>query len=85
MNCQQTFKDSNFMNYNQELVFSISDNEGVGVLAFGVGKNATNPCGKSEISNLIVTPKFDNKSFDVYDLNVFSNGQIDIFFEKCYQ
>jgi hypothetical protein len=34
---------------------------------------------------LIVTPKFDNKSFDVYDLNVFSNGQIDVFFEKCYQ
>ena len=74
MNCQQTFKDSNFMNYNQELVFSILDNEGVGVLAYGIGKQATNPCGKSEISNLIVTPKFDNKSFDVYDLNVFSNG-----------
>ena len=65
MNCQQTFKDSNFMNYNQELVFSISDNEGVGVLAFGVGKNATNPCGKSEISNLIVTPRLEYKSFDV--------------------
>ena len=72
------------MNYNQELIFSISDEEGVGVFAFGVGKHATNPCGKSEISNLIVTPKFDNKSFDVWDLNVFSNGQIDVFFEKCY-
>jgi hypothetical protein len=65
MNCQQTFKDSNFMNYNQELVFSILDNEGVGVFAFGIGKQATQTCGKSEISNLIVTPKFDNKSFDV--------------------
>jgi hypothetical protein len=65
MNCQQTFKDSKLMNYNQELVFSISDVEGVGVFAFGVGKNATNPCGKSEISNLIVTPLLDNKSFDV--------------------
>ncbi len=62
------------MNYNQELIFSISDDEGVGVFAFGVGKHAIKPCGKSEISNLIVTPKFDNKSFDVYDLNVFSKG-----------
>jgi hypothetical protein len=53
------------MNYNQELVFSISDVEGVGVFAFGVGKHATKPCGKSEISNLIVTPLLDNKSFDV--------------------
>jgi hypothetical protein len=53
------------MNYNLELIFSISDDEGAGVLSFGVGKNAMNPCGKSEISNLIVTPKFDNKSFDV--------------------
>jgi hypothetical protein len=35
----------------------MSDNEGVGVFAFGVGKNATNACGKSEISNMIVTPK----------------------------
>ena len=52
----------------------MSDLEGVGVFAFGVGKNAKNPCGKSEISNLIVTPKFYNRSFDVYDLNVFSNG-----------
>jgi hypothetical protein len=43
----------------------MSDVEGVGALSFGVGKNATNPCGKSEISNLIVTPLFDNKSFDV--------------------
>ena len=65
MNCQQSFKDSNFMNYNKELIFSILDNEGVGVFAFGVGKHAKEPCGKSEISNLIVTPKFDNKSFDV--------------------
>ena len=63
----------------------MSDLEGVGVFAFGVGKNAKNPCGKSEISNLIVTPKFYNRSFDVYDLNVFSNGQIDVFFEKCFQ
>ena len=53
------------MNYNQELIFSISDEEGVGDFAIGVGKHATNPCGKSEISNLIVTPKLDNKSFDV--------------------
>ena len=30
----------------------MSDVEGVGVLAFGVGKNATNPCGKSEISKI---------------------------------
>ena len=58
MNCQQTFKeDSSLMNYNQELVFSMSDVEGVGVFAFGIGKHATIPCGKSEISNLIVTPK----------------------------
>jgi hypothetical protein len=80
MNCQQTFFNSKLLNYNQELIFSISDVEGVGVFAFGIGKNATNPCGKSEISNLIVTPKIDNKSFDVHDLNVFSNGQIDVFF-----
>ena len=51
------------------------DVEGAGIFSFGVGKHATaNRCGKSEISNLIVTPKNDYKSFDVYNLNVFSNG-----------
>jgi hypothetical protein len=53
----------------------MSDVEGAGIFSFGVGKHATaNRCGKSEISNLIVTPKNDNKSFDVYNPNVFSNG-----------
>ena len=46
---------------------------------------ATYPCGKSEIANMIVTPKFENKSFDTNDINVLSNGQIDLFLEKCYQ
>ena len=58
--------------------------EGVGVLSYGIGKSATFPCGKSEISNMIVTPKFLNKSFDTNDMNVYSNGQIDVFLEKCY-
>ena len=58
-------EDLTLVNYNQELVFSMSNVEGVGVFAFGVGKNAIESCGKSEISNLIVTPQFDNKSFDV--------------------
>ena len=63
----------------------MSDVEGAGIFSFGVGKHATtNPCGKSEISNLIVTPKNDYKSFDVHNQNVFSNGQIDVFFENCY-
>jgi hypothetical protein len=48
--------------------------EGVGVLSYGIGKSATFPCGKSEISNMIVTPKFLNKSFDTNDMNVLSNG-----------
>ena len=46
---------------------------------------ATYPCGKSQIANMIVTPKFENKSFDTNDVNVLSNGQIDLFLEKCYQ
>ena len=59
--------------------------EGVGVFSFGIGRMANFACGKSEISNLIVTPKFENKSFDTNDMNVFSNGQIDVFLERCYQ
>ena len=59
--------------------------EGAGVFSFGVGKMATDQCGKSEIANMIVTPKFENKSFDTNDINVLSNGQIDLFLEKCYQ
>ena len=59
--------------------------EGVGVFSFGIGKMATYPCGKSEIANMIVTPKYENKSFDTNDINIFSNGQIDLFLEKCYQ
>ena len=57
----------------------------MGVFSLGIGKIATYPCGKSEISNMIVTPKFENKSFDTNDINVLSNGQIDLFLEKCYQ
>ncbi len=34
---------------------------------------------------MIVTPKFENNSFDTNDMNVLSNGQIDVFLEKCYQ
>ena len=34
---------------------------------------------------MIVTPKYENKSFDTNDQNVLSNGHIDLFLEKCYQ
>ena len=45
------------MIFNQELVFSIKENEGVCAFAFGIGTEASFPCGKSEISNMITKPK----------------------------
>ena len=77
MNCQNTFRShGNWMVFNSELIFSIEEKEGVGIFAFGVGTEASFPCGKSEISNMITKPKENpmQASFNVYDSNVFSNG-----------
>ena len=74
------------MIYNQELIFSIDDTESVGVFAFAIGTQATFPCGKSEISNMITKPmaKPSQPPFNINDNNVFSNGQVDIFFDRCF-
>ena len=44
------------MIFNSELIYSMEEVEGVGALAFGIGYEATFPCGKSQISNMIAKP-----------------------------
>ena len=75
------------MVHNSELLFSLDAVEGIGAFSFGIGTWATFPCGKSEISNMVTKPRVNptQVSFDTYDNNVFSNGQVDVFFDKCYQ
>lgn len=64
------------MIFNSELIFSISDNEGIGAFSFGVGSQATFACGKTDISNLITKPCVNSTqdAFNRQDNNVFSNG-----------
>jgi len=88
MNCQKTFREqTNRMIFNSELIFSIEESEGIGAFAFGVGTEATFPCGKSQIANMITKPRANptQPAFNVNDSNVFSNGQVDVFFDRCYQ
>ena len=41
MNCQATFRSLEYkMIYNQELIFSMDELEGVGTFCYGVGKHA---------------------------------------------
>ena len=65
----------------------MDDVEGAGIFSFGVGKHAMFPCGKTQISNMFAIPSSGSstKVFDLNDKNVFSNGQVDVFLDKCYQ
>ena len=71
--------------YNYELIFSMQEVEGVGAFSFGVGCKSVFPCGKTEILNMMAIPSGESSvAFDEHDSNIFSNGQVDIFFDKCY-
>ena len=74
------------MIYNRELIFSMNEEEGVSAFSFGIGSRAILPCGKSDVMNKIAIPNNKNISvFNVSDNTIFSNGQVDVFFDKCYQ
>ena len=65
----------------------MDDVEGAGIFFLGNGKHAMFPCGKSQISNMFAIPTSGSsiKVFDLNDKKVFSNGQVDVFLDKCYQ
>ena len=74
------------MIYNRELIFAMNEEEGVSAFSFGIGSRAILPCGKSDVMNKIAIPNNKNNSvFNVSDNTIFSNGQVDVFFDKCYQ
>ena len=58
----------------------------MGIFNFGAGKKCLQMSGKSQMLNDILFPLngFPHKAFEDGDDNVFSNGQIDVFFEKSF-
>ena len=74
------------LRYVPEMLFNML--EGFGVLSFGVGSKCCMQSGKSQLLNDLMLPYSNQDSehspFTESDKTAFSNGQVDVFFEKAF-
>ena len=72
------------MRYVHEIAFHML--EGYGVFNFGAGNGSVMPLGKTLFLNDLLFPSatISHEAFESHDENLFSLGQVDVFFEKCF-
>ena len=86
MNCLVSYESrkQNLL-YLPEIAFNML--EGAGIFNLAAGNRSIYQIGKSQLLNDILFPtsEFEHNAFEECDDNIFSNGQIDVFFEKSFE
>ena len=77
MNCQSSFEfEKNEKMIPVKLVEQVME-EGVGIFQYG-WRNSSSPMGKSKFLNYLL----EREVFETDDKNIFSNGHVDVFFDR---